>query len=31
MPVYFKSAELEDRFGMIGAAELVFEEYGSIA
>jgi glucokinase len=28
MPVYFKSAELGDRFGMIGAAELVFEEYG---
>jgi glucokinase len=30
MPVYFKSAELEDRFGIIGAAELIFEEYGSI-
>jgi glucokinase len=26
MPVYFKPAELEDRFGMIGAAELIFEE-----
>ncbi|MDR0589528.1 MAG: ROK family protein [Spirochaetaceae bacterium] len=26
MPVYFKPAELGDRFGMIGAAELIFEE-----
>lgn len=30
MPVYFKPAELTDRFGMIGAAELIFEEYGSL-
>ncbi|MDR3174314.1 MAG: ROK family protein [Treponema sp.] len=30
MPVYFKPAELEDRFGVIGAAELIFEELGSI-
>jgi glucokinase len=29
MPVYFKPAQLADRFGMIGAAELIFEEYGS--
>ncbi|MDR2630524.1 MAG: ROK family protein [Spirochaetaceae bacterium] len=25
-PVYFKPAELEDRFGIIGAAELIFED-----
>ncbi|MDR2111253.1 MAG: ROK family protein [Spirochaetaceae bacterium] len=25
-PVYFKTAELEDRFGIIGAAELVFDQ-----
>jgi glucokinase len=27
MEVFFKTAELEDRFGIIGAAELVFDRY----